>query len=186
MIPTTHNQTPMQRCFLGFVDLKLGHSMCDRYLALSNPLHETVPSECVPLSRPCDSTEPRTNLEAPPWSSSPFVTPLPHHSLLHSTECCTSSIYSNYVLLCLWHQCHNEMMMMMMTVMMTMWLPWRWQWWWHVHGQCHDETTMTTCPRNHDEVNNNDMQMANAMAIQQQQQQHMAKPQWCDDTTQAL
>ena len=53
------------------------------------------------LSQPCDSVEPCTNLEAPPQFSSPFVTPPLHHSLLHSMEHCTSSIYSNYVPLCL-------------------------------------------------------------------------------------
>ena len=59
------------------------------------------PKNMTLLPQPHDSAEPRTNLEAPPQSSSPFVTPLLHHSLLCSVECCTSSVYSNYVPLCL-------------------------------------------------------------------------------------
>ena len=54
------------------------------------------------LSWPHDSTEPCTNLEAPSQSSSPFVIPLPCYTLLHSLEHSISSIYSNYVPLCLW------------------------------------------------------------------------------------
>ena len=41
------------------------------------------------LSRPRDSAEPCTNLEAPLQSSSPFVIPPPHYSLLCSTKRCT-------------------------------------------------------------------------------------------------
>ena len=57
--------------------------------------------QSLEVSRPRDSTEPHTNLEAPLQPSSPFVTPLLCHSLLCSVEHCTSSVYSNYVPLCL-------------------------------------------------------------------------------------
>ena len=53
------------------------------------------------LSQPHDPAEPYTPLETPLQSSSPFVTPLPHYSLLCSAECCTFFVYSNYVPLCL-------------------------------------------------------------------------------------
>ena len=49
------------------------------------------------LSRPHDPAEPCTPVEAPPQSSSLFVTPLPCYTLLRSMERSTLSAYSNYV-----------------------------------------------------------------------------------------
>ena len=49
------------------------------------------------MSRPRDSAEPRTPIEALPQPSRPLPVPLPHCSLFHSVERGTFSAYSNYV-----------------------------------------------------------------------------------------
>ena len=84
---------------------------------------------------------------------------------------------------CTLGQCHSNMTTMM-TMACTWPMPWR-------DDDSDDDnvatmkTMTTTCPHNHDEVDDNDTWMANAMAIWQWQW-HMAKPWWCDDATQAL
>ena len=50
---------------------------------------ELPPQHAELLSRPCDSAESCTTLEAPLQSSSPFVIPPPRYSLLRPAECCT-------------------------------------------------------------------------------------------------